>query len=914
MDVDPTVKKSQLPIRRVPVAMKQPLKDELDRLATMGTIERVDHPTDWMSHLVTVRKPNGSLRLCLDPQPLNRALKRCHFPIPTLDDVLPEITQARVYSVADVRNGFWHCELDEESKDLTTFGTPFGRYRWARMPFGISPAPEIFQIKLQAAISGLPGVFPIADDILIVGEGATDGAAEEDHDRKLRQFLDRCREKCIKLNKEKFRLRLSDVSYMGHLLTKEGLRPDPQKIAAITKMPPPQDVAGVRRLLGLVNYLARFVPNLADLCEPIRQLTHKLNEWQWSHVQDNAFTTLKEAITRVPVLQFFNTTKEVTVQCDASDTGLGAALLQEGQPVEFASRALTPTERQYAQIEKELLAVVFAFERFHHYTYGRSVTVESDHKPLESISRKPLDSAPRRLQRMLLRLQKYRINIVYKKGREMHIADALSRAYLSDAAQPEEQCEVMQFHQELEEVEMIRTLPISQETIQEVRHHTLSDPTIQQLQRTIFQGWPDNKIDLPECVKPYFQIRDELTVQNGFVFRGNRLVIPSPLRAATLVKLHRSHCGVHACQRRARDSLYWPSMNAQVKDFVSQCAVCRSMDNKQQKETLQSHQVPNRPWAKVAADLFVWNEKQYMVTVDYYSNFAEVDCLPKTTSGSIIKALKQHFARHGIPDTLITDNGPQFVSKKFRTFSKTWQFTHQTSSPNYPQSNGKAENTVRTVKRLFKKALKSGNDPMLALLDFRNTPSEMLNSSPAQRLFSRRTKGLIPITVELLQPELQHNVGDQLAATKAKQAAAYNRNARDLPPLTKGSTVRMQPFKAHKDWGKATVTKVLPNRSYEVKTETGGEYRRNRRHLRMTKEPTPTGIPEISESESAPPCTMSSPKIQGSSKSTATNPKPVEKPVEKHTCNAGAPPHPPIKTTRNGRPVKPPAYLQDYIQ
>ena len=161
-------------------------------------------------------------------------------------------------------------------------------------------------------------------------------------------------------------------------------------------------------------------------------------------------------------------------------------------------------------------------------------------------------------------------------------------AYFSDAAQPEEQCEVMQFHQELEEVEMLRTLPISQETIQEVRHHTLSDPTMQKLQRTIFQGWPDNKIDLPECVKPYFQIRDELTVQNGFVFRGNRLDIPSPLRAATLVKLQCSHCGVHACQRRARDSLYWPSMNAQVKDFVSQCAVCRSMDNKKRCNLIKS--------------------------------------------------------------------------------------------------------------------------------------------------------------------------------------------------------------------------------------------------------------------------------------------------------------------------------------
>ena len=193
--------------------MKTHLKKELERLERAGIIKKVDYPTDWVSHLITVKKPDGSLRLCLDPQPLNWALKRRHFPIPTVDDLLSELTKARVHSVADVRHGFWHCELDEKSNDLTTFGTPFGRYRWARMPFGIAPAPEIFQLKLQTAIGGLKGVFPIVDDILIVGEGSTDEEASTDHGYKLQQFLGRCRQTRIQLNQQKFRLRIKNVAY-----------------------------------------------------------------------------------------------------------------------------------------------------------------------------------------------------------------------------------------------------------------------------------------------------------------------------------------------------------------------------------------------------------------------------------------------------------------------------------------------------------------------------------------------------------------------------------------------------------------------------------------------------------------------------------------------------------------------------
>ena len=207
--------------------MKPRLKEELARLRKIGVIKPVDTPTDWVSSLVVVKKPNGKLRVCIDPKPLNKALKRSHYPLPVIDDLLPDLSKAKVFSVCNVKNGFWHVELDEASSYLTTFGTPFGRYRWLKLPFGISPAPEYFQHCLDQAIEGLPGVCTVADDILITGEGDTLQEAVKDHDKNLLALLARCREKGVKLKKEKFKLRMSEVPYVGHLLTKDGLKPDP---------------------------------------------------------------------------------------------------------------------------------------------------------------------------------------------------------------------------------------------------------------------------------------------------------------------------------------------------------------------------------------------------------------------------------------------------------------------------------------------------------------------------------------------------------------------------------------------------------------------------------------------------------------------------------------------------------------
>jgi len=440
------------------------------------------------------------------------------------------------------------------------------------------------------------------------------------------------------------RLRMSEVNFMGHLLTNKGLKSDPAKVEAITKMPKPRDVEGVQRLNGFVNYLAKFLPKLSEVMEPIRRLTRKDSSWNWSSEQDQAFADVQRLVTEAPVLCYYDPSQDLAIQCDASQGGLGAAILQNGKPIEYASCSLTDTETRYAQIEREMLAIVFALERFNQYTFGRHVHIESDHKPLEMILLKPLARAPRRLQLMMMRLQKYDFTVHYERGKNMHLADMLSRAYL-----PYEGKEV----DDLESVNMVRYLPMSDQRLDEIRAETRRDQSLRELSETILVEWPENKEHAPALTHLYFSVRDELIVQDGLVFKGSSGVIPKSLRADMKLKIHSSHLGIEACLRRARECIYWPGMAAEMKLYISACETCRELDSTTHtKETLMSHEVPSRPWAKIATDIFTLDGKDYLVTIDYYGNFWEVDRLPNSKASTTILNLKSHFARYGIPATM----------------------------------------------------------------------------------------------------------------------------------------------------------------------------------------------------------------------------------------------------------------------
>ena len=309
----------------------------------------------------------------------------------------------------------------------------------------------------------------------------------------------------------------------------------------------------------------------------------------------------------------------------------------------------------------------------------------------------------------------------------------------------------------------------------------------------------------------------------------------------------RSHIGIGGCLRRAQELLYWPRINAEVKDYVSKCSVCQSYQPDQCREELQPHEMPSRPWSKVAADIFELGPQQFLIMVDYWSSYFEVQELKQITSISVIHALKVQFARHGIPEVLVTDNGTQFSSSEFAKFAETWRFEHKTSSPRYPQSNGKAENAVKVCKALLKKARADNKDPLLAFLDWRNTPSEGLGTSPVQRLMGRRT--LLPTHTRLLEPKVDSQTGDKLAKRKAIQEQRYNKKSQPIAPLQPGRAIRMK-LPGDTKWSLGSCVKILPNRSYEVEVA-GRRYRRNRRQLRTTAETPPSTLATRSSAQSS---------------------------------------------------------------
>ena len=316
---------------------------------------------------------------------------------------------------------------------------------------------------------------------------------------------------------------------------------------------------------------------------------------------------------------------------------------------------------------------------------------------------------------------------------------------------------------------------------------------------------------------PYFHIRDELTAQNGIIFRGDRCIIPKALRPQILLCLHSAHLGIEGCLRRARKRVHWPGMNHKIRDYVEKCYTCRKYQTSNTRETLMSHEIPARPWQKVGTDLFSLKDKIFLVTVDYFSNFWEIDSLGQDTSAkTVIRKLKAHFTRYGCPETVVSDNGRQCASAEFATFSKEWDFEHTPSSPGNSRSNGQAESAVKTARKLLRKAIDTKSDVQLAILDHSNTPSQSHDMSPAQRLLNRRTRTLLPTAGSLLQPRAdtsQQRKSIQL--TKEEQAEYFNRSAKDLPPLCGGDKIRIKPFiKGNSEWQKGTALRSASPSSY----------------------------------------------------------------------------------------------------
>ena len=815
------------PARRVPFALKGRLQETLEQLVQKGVISKVTGPTDWVNSLVIIEKKDESLRLCLDPRDLNTAIKREHYQVPTAQEITSNLAGAKYFSTLDAKDGFWQVELDKKSSDLCTFNTPFGRYKFLRMPFGILSAAEVFQKKMIEAFEDIEGVQIIYDDILVTGKTV------EEHDETLRKVLQRARERRIKFNKKKMKFRITEVKYIGDVITADGLKPDDSKIKAICDFKTPANKQDVMRLLGMVNYLGKYIPNMATITKPLRDLLKENIVWQWGHIQEETLKQIKTVLTSQPILKFYDASKPCKISVDASKSGLGAVLLQDDNPIAYASRSLTESQQRWAQIEKEMYAVVFGCERFNQFIYGKHTIIETDHKPLQSIIKKPLSQAPTRIQRLLLRLQRYDIDLQYRPGKELVIADALSRAYVSTRyPEDKELDDEIDFHVH----SIISSVPISKSKFDAFKAATAADRALQELSKTIRNGWPELREQVPNEIKNFWNYRDEIHEIDGVLFKGEKIIVPESLKQSMLSLIHEVHLGVQKSLYRARQSLFWPGMTQEVKGMVENCPICLKYRRKQQKEPLIPFKVPELPWQRIAADLFHLGSEEYLLVIDYYSKYVELAHLSQdATSPEVIKHLKSIMARHGIPQELISDNGPQFISKKFENFSKTWEFDHDTSSPKFASSNGQVERAVQTVKSVLRKAVDSKRDPYLALLEYRNTPIDNDIGSPAELLFQRKLRTKLPCKKSLLKPRLQSkDTRNKLIVRQQKQKFYHDKNAKPLKELDVGDTVRLR---REKEWIPAKVVeKDKHPRSYHVTTEQGTTYRRNRRDIVKTNE------------------------------------------------------------------------------
>ena len=813
-DLDPKVTPVHDAIHRQPVARHAKIKEQLDKMESEGKICRQYEPTAWCSNM-TIRETKDKFRICLDPSnTINKAIRVPKHPIPRFEDILLQLNGAKCFSVADAMSGFTNILLDHESSLATTFHTPFGRYRWLRLPYGVSSGPEEYQARQQEALAGLKGICNIADDVLIYGCGQTQEEAERDHDENLYHFLQRMQQVKLKLNPAKWRFKTQKVIFMGFLLSPKGVSPAPSMVEAISRMPTPADPHAVQRYLGMLNFLARFCPKLSDVVTPLRELTHKDVPFQWTDSHYKAFIESKELIAHAPVLCYFNPQLPVTLQVDASGVGVGGALLQNDQPVAFYSNTLTETEQRYAVIEKECLAICLAFEKWDSLLYGKSdITVQTDHQPLESIFKKALNKAPRRLQAMRMRLQRWSFEVKYKKGAQQVIADTLSRAPLPQLSAANLSGEQI-FRVELEAMALDNS-GISKATQESLQEQTAMDSALQKLSLHIMTGWPTSKTGVDPLVRPYYTFKDELSVADGIVYKGQQAVIPSSMRPAMLEKIHRTHFGVGSCIRRAKVSLFWPGMTSDIKNKCMSWSLCAQYASQAPKEPLLSHDIPDNPWSVVSQDILMWEGKWHLVTTCHYSDWVEIDVLPNTLTATVVQLTKAHFARFGIPVRLITDNGPQFISTEYKQFASEYGFEHVTSSPYWPQGNGKAEAAVKIVKRMYQK----NKDIHLALLDYRNTPQQGQEHSPAQRLISRRTRGILPMTPALLQPEVAHFVAvtTDIGARRTRAKQYYDRNLGGTAheEIQPGQWVYAKPNPKHKHsaWPHGIVKKVSLPRS-----------------------------------------------------------------------------------------------------
>ena len=732
--------------RSIPFAYRDKLKAELDLLESQHIIAPVTAATEWCAPIVVTPKKNTDcIRICVDLSHLNRFVRREQYQSSTPAQAVADIaaTKAKFFTVLDAMKGYHQCPLDPDTQLLTTFITPFGRFKYLRAPYGICSISEHYDRRMAEAFVGLTGFRRIVDDIIIYDDN------ELQHATHVRQFLQRCADKQIALNPDKCKFCQTKVTFAGFTLSVEGYQIDHSITDAITQFPTPTNRTDLRSFFGLVNQLSSSTNAIASLLTPLRSLLSTKNDFLWSPDHQQAFSIVKNALTIASVLSYFDINKPTRLCTDASRHGLGFILQQNTAGtwnlIQAGSRFLTDTEVRYAVVELEMLAVCWAISKCKLFLSGlQHFTVITDHNPLIPIlNNHRLDEIENpRLQRLKTRIMAYNFTAQWLKGANNTAPDALSRHPVCDP-QPVDALTERDIHNNPEisftELRAIRDTHSGDSEslrLQELRKQAEQDEEYQLLRTFILNGFPKHRKQLPDSCRRYWNIHQQLTLDDDLIVYGCRLLIPSKMHHQVLSNLHEAHQGALQTKQHARLTIYWPGLDNDIDNIILNCRQCQDHLPSNNKEPIIQKPQPSRPFQEVAVDLCSYAGQDYLIMVDCHTDWPDIIPMThNTTTSQITTALRQAFCRTAIPDVLWSDGGPQFTSHHFRQFALQWGFIHKTSSPHYPQSNGKIESAVKSMKKIIYTAWNSRsldhNKLCRALLHYRNTPSHKDGLSPA---------------------------------------------------------------------------------------------------------------------------------------------------------------------------------------
>ncbi|KAK3888979.1 hypothetical protein Pcinc_006984 [Petrolisthes cinctipes] len=858
----------------VPRHWEAKVKKQLDEDIRKGILEPVPvgEVTEWCARMVVVAKKSGQPRRTVDYQKLNAACKRETHHTRTPFDLVSGIPRHTYKTTSDAHWGFHQVELQEDSKRLTTFITPWGRYRYRRTPMGHCAAPDAYTRRFDEAIEDIQRKFKCVDDTLLF-DNSVEEAFWHTYD-----FLETCARKGVTLKPEKFKFCRRQVDFVGFHVGWDAFKPTEERLAAIRNvdMPAEPSLTDIRSWHGFVNQLAPFLAT-APIMEPFRELLKKPQgkKVYWDENLKEKFRQAKDVICKLAKegLSFYDKDRPTVVVTDWSKVGIGFVVLQQHCSCHLkeapfccksgwrlalcGSRHLTSAEAGYAQVEGEALAVAWCLRKARLFLLGcPNLIVITDHRPLVKLlgDRELKDIANPRLFGLKEKTLHYRFQIKYLPGKRNSAADFLSR-YPALCAPPdatdEEDANDMEGAMAAATVAALNCddcIVLDSTTVVQA---PAEDPEYQLLVAKVTAGdWHPHRAQELVCLRHLYGVRDRLAVSQGLVMytygQGSvRLVIPIALRKHVAENLHAGHQGLDGMLRRARQTVYWPGMEGDLQHHRDVCAVCNAYSPSQAAEPLTLTPPPKYPFQHTVADLFQLDGQMYLAYADRLTGWLEIAHFPSgATSSKLLSVMRQYFQRWGAPESISTDGGTNLTSEEMSNFLERWGVERRVSSAHFPQSNGRAEVAVKSAKRLLRANTGGGGSlrtdkVSVALLQYLNTQLRGVKKSPAQLAMGRQLRDGVPA-------HQQHYKVDShwRGALRARERESVRQQGvwverqgatRTLPPLMLGTQV----------WVQNQETKVWDRRGVVMETLPHRQYRRHLRAVRGSSHPTQPPSPNL---------------------------------------------------------------------